>query len=249
MVEAQTLSKVFRAGGKDEVRAVDEVSFCARPGQITGLLGVNGAGKTTLMRLLSTVLRPTGGSGTVQGYNILTQAADVRQNLGFLSTSTALYGRLTGREMVDTFAGLYGYSGAERKTRVDRALARVDAEPFCERLCDTLSTGQKQRISIARALVHDPPVLLFDEPTAGLDILSAQTVLEFMESARAEGRTVILSTHIMSEVERLCDHVVVVHGGIKRAEGSTEALKALTGFDTMERAFLSLVRPTVEVSA
>ena len=249
MVEAQTLSKVFRAGGKDEVRAVDEVSFCARPGQITGLLGVNGAGKTTLMRLLSTVLRPTGGSGTVQGYNILTQAADVRQNLGFLSTSTALYGRLTGREMVDTFAGLYGFIGAERKTRVDRALARVDAEPYCERLCDTLSTGQKQRISIARALVHDPPVLLFDEPTAGLDILSAQTVLEFMESARAEGRTVILSTHIMSEVERLCDHVVVVHGGIKRAEGSTEALKALTGFDTMERAFLSLVRPTVEVSA
>lgn len=249
MVEAQTLSKVFRAGGKDEVRAVDQVSFCARPGQITGLLGVNGAGKTTLMRLLSTVLRPTGGGGTVQGFNILTQAADVRQNLGFLSTSTALYGRLTGREMVDTFAGLYGFTGADRKDRVEEALRRVEAEPFCDRLCDTLSTGQKQRISIARALVHNPPVLLFDEPTAGLDILSAQTVLEFMETAREEGRTVILSTHIMSEVERLCDHVVVIHGGVKRAEGSTAQLREQTGFDTMERAFLSLVRPEAEVGA
>lgn len=246
MVQTNQISKTFRDPKRGEIHAVRQVDFQAVPGQIHGLLGVNGAGKTTLLRMLSTVIRPTGGSGSVAGYDLLAHSESIRANIGFLSTSTALYGRLTAREMLEYFAGLYGFQGAQAKERVAQAIATTDVTPFQDQLCDKLSTGQKQRVSIARAVLHDPPVLFFDEPTAGLDILHAQTVMEFVENARDQGKTIVLSTHIMSEVERLCDQVTVIHDGVVCGIGTPEELRRQTAQPSLEKAFLSLVRPVQE---
>ncbi len=242
MVNTQAISKTFR-DAKKEIVAVKEVNFTAIPGEIHALLGVNGAGKTTLLRMLSTVIRPTTGTATLQGFSIDTDAAKVRQSIGFLSTSTALYGRLTGRELLKYFGSLYGFSGSELNDRVQSAVAQTKAQEFCDQLCDRMSTGQKQRISIARAIVHEPPILLFDEPTAGLDILAAQTVLEFLESARQNQKTIVFSTHNMNEVERLADRATIVNQGEVKGTGTLTEIKEQTGQSTTELAFLSLIRP------
>lgn len=241
MIEVRQLSKHFSDPKKGKIVALDQVDFVAEPGQAHGLLGVNGAGKTTLLRILSTVIRATSGSARVQGHDVLENGPDVRRSIGFLSTTTGLYGRLSGREMLTYFGTLYGFSGQELAARVEAALDRVEAQPFAHQLCDRLSTGQKQRISIARSTLHDPPVLLFDEPTAGLDILAAQTVLGFIETAKQQGKTVVFSTHVMSEVERLCDTVTVIHQGKVCGRDTVENLKASTNSATMEQAFLKTV--------
>jgi sodium transport system ATP-binding protein len=241
MVVTNAVSKHFVNPKKGSVKAVDGISFTAQPGQITGLLGANGAGKTTLLRILSTVIQPHSGSAQVAGYDVVTQATDVRRNIGFLSASTALYGRLTAKEMLLYFAGLYGLHGDLAKRRVDEVIDILRIGEFSDRLCDKLSTGQKQRVSIARTILHDPPVLFFDEPTSGLDVLMSQDVMRFVESQRDAGKTIIYCTHIMSEAERLCDHIVVVHGGKVKGEGTVESLKEQTGQPTLEKAFLSLV--------
>lgn len=240
MVKTYAISKTF-SDGKKEIVAVKGVDFVAEPGQIHALLGVNGAGKTTLLRMFSTVIVPTSGTAQLNGYDIKTDAAMVRQSIGFLSTSTALYGRLTGREMLKYFGSLYGFTGSELQDRVQAAIAQTQAEAFCDQLCDRMSTGQKQRISIARAIVHEPPVLLFDEPTAGLDILAAQTVLEFLEVAREKNKTIVFSTHNMNEVERLADRATAIHQGEVKGSGTLEELKNQTGQPTAELAFLSLI--------
>lgn len=245
MVVTNQITKVFKDSKRGEIRAVDHVDFQAVPGEIHGLLGVNGAGKTTLLRMLSTVIYPTSGSATVAGFDLMKEAAKIRANIGFLSNSTALYGRLTAKEMLEYFAGLYGYVGSEAKDRVAAAIQTTNATEFQDQLCDKLSTGQKQRVSIARAVLHDPPVLFFDEPTAGLDILTSQTIMEFIEAARDQNKTVIFSTHIMSEVERLCDQVTVIHDGIIKGRGTIAELKTQTNQDTLEKTFLSLVRDEV----
>lgn len=241
MVVVESLVKHFRDAKGGTVKAVDGVSFTAEPGQVFGLLGVNGAGKTTVLRMLSTVLTPTSGRATIGGFDAATSPTDVRRSIGFMSTSTALYGRLTAREMVAFFGGLYGLSGVDLNSRLDRLIETLDIGSFQDRLCDKLSTGQKQRVSIARTVLHDPPILFFDEPTAGLDVVTSQTVMKFIENAREQGKTIIFSTHIMSEVERLCDHVAIIHGGRIRGEGSVESLKTQTQSKTLEQAFLALV--------
>lgn len=240
MVKSEGISKRF-VDGKKEITAVNAVDFLAEPGQIHALLGVNGAGKTTFLRMLSTVIQPTSGTATLNGFSIIDNAAQVRQSIGFLSTSTALYGRLTGREMLSYFGSLYGFSGSELKDRVQSAIAQTNAESFCDQLCDRMSTGQKQRISIARAIVHEPPILLFDEPTAGLDILAAQTVLEFLESARQKNKTIVFSTHNMNEVERLADRATAIHQGEVKGTGTLDDLRNQTNQSTAELAFLSLI--------
>lgn len=242
MVKTSQLTKVF-TDGKRKITAVKSVDFYAEPGQIHALLGVNGAGKTTLLRMLSTVIRPTSGIASLNNFDIHKNAAQVRESIGFLSTSTALYGRLTGREMLDYFGGLYGFSGSELKERVQAAIAQTQAEEFCDQLCDRLSTGQKQRISIARSIIHNPPILFLDEPTAGLDILAAQTVLSFIETARDQGKTIIFSTHIMNEVERLAEQITVIHQGEVKGTGTLTDLKTKTGTTTAEQMFLSLISP------
>lgn len=241
MVEVRDLSKTFFEPKKGEIRAVDHVSFTAQPGRILGLLGVNGAGKTTTLRMLSTVLSPGSGTATVGGHDICREPAKVRAAIGFVSGSTALYGRLTVKECLEYFGQLYGLNGDALKSALDRVTTQMNLDGFMGQLCDKLSTGQKQRVSIARAIIHNPAIMFFDEPTAGLDVLASQAIMEFIEACRSQNKTVVFSTHIMSEVERLCDDVVVIHAGKVRASGSAPELKEQTGENTLEQAFLSLV--------
>jgi sodium transport system ATP-binding protein len=238
MVRTQNIAKYFVDPKGGEIKAVDGVTITAEPGKIFGLLGSNGAGKTTLLRMLSTVIKPTKGSAEVAGFDVVQHPQDVRSSIGFMSTSTALYGRSTAREVIEYFAELYGLTGDRLKQRVQFVIDKLEIGAFQNQLCDKLSTGQKQRVSIARTIVHDPPVLFFDEPTTGLDIIVSQTVMEFVEECRANGKTVIYCTHIMSEVERLCDHVVVIHDGVIKGEGTVDELKVQTGTTSLERAFL-----------
>lgn len=242
MVRTNELAKHFRDRGGEAVKAVDGVSIEAAPGKILGILGVNGAGKTTLLRMLSTVIKPTSGSATVAGHDVVEHPERVRASIGFMSNSTALYGRLTALEMILYFGELYGLDRPTLKARSAEVIERLDIGSFADRLCDKLSTGQKQRVSIARTILHDPPVLFFDEPTAGLDVVTSQTVMEFIEEMRQRQKTVIFSTHIMSEVERLCDHVAIIHSGRIMGEGTVEGLKAQAGEPDLEKTFLRLVQ-------
>jgi sodium transport system ATP-binding protein len=240
MVQTHDLVKHYPDTKGTIVKAVDGVSLVAQPGEIVGLLGANGAGKTTLLRMLSTVIQPTSGSASIHGYDVVKNPEDVRRSIGFMSSSTALYGRLTAKEVLEYFAGLYGLGNSDRKRRVEEVIDLMRINEFADRLCDKLSTGQKQRVSIARCILHDPPVLFFDEPTSGLDVIMGQEVMRFIEGTREQGKTVIYCTHIMSEVERLCSKVYVLHGGTIRGVGSVEEIKTLAQEPTLERAFLRL---------
>jgi sodium transport system ATP-binding protein len=246
MVQTVDLRKEFKDAKRGVVKAVDGITVTAHPGKILGILGVNGAGKTTFLRMLSTVIAPTSGSATVAGHDVAKESEKVRASIGFMSSSTALYGRLTGLETLDYFGGLYGLSGKRLRERREFVIHTLQLEGFLNRLCDKMSTGQKQRVSIARTILHDPPVLFFDEPTNGLDVLTSQTILEYIEGTRTAGKTIIFCTHIMSEAERLCDDVVVIHEGIVCGEGAPGQLKETTGESSLEKAFLKLVKPVVK---
>ncbi len=242
MVRVEGLTKIYREGRPGEVRAVDGVSFEARPGEVFGLLGPNGAGKTTTLRMLSTVLRPSGGTILVDGVDAAARPDEVRRRIGFLSGATGVYDRLTPREQARYYAELHGLAGEELERRVAETLRVLRAEEFADRPCGTLSSGQKQKASLARTVVHDPPVLVLDEPTANLDVLVARSVTEFIRQAKGAGRTVLLSTHDMGEAERLCDRLAVIHRGRVRAMGTVpEVLAAAGGAPDLEAAFFALV--------
>ncbi len=246
MIEVRELSKTFADPKRGPFHAVDGVSFSCHPGEIFGVLGPNGAGKTTLLRMLATVLEPSGGTALIAGHDIRREPQQVRASIGFLTGSAALYERLTARETVAYFAQLHGLSPEERDRRIDRAFTALDIHEFADRRCDRLSTGQKQRVNIARAIIHEPPVLFFDEPTSGLDVISARTVVRFIRRCRDEGRTVLFSTHIMSEVEALCDRIAVIYQGKIAAVGTLEELRARTGRTAFEHVFLTLIGEEVE---
>lgn len=241
MIEVCDLKKHFQDKKQGIVKAVDGVSFSCYPGEIFGLLGPNGAGKTTCLRMLATILEPTSGTATIAGFDIKTSPGDVRRNIGYLSGSTALYERLTAREMVSYFGELNGLTPADIQERVQAIFTELDMHEFADRRCDKLSTGQKQRVSIARTIIHSPQVLFFDEPTSGLDILSSDTILNFIRRCRKEGRTVVFSTHIMSEVEALCDRIAVIYKGQIAAIGTLEELRAKTGKQAFEDVFRRLI--------
>lgn len=241
MIEALELRKVFHDKKRGEVRAVDGVSFRCEPGSIYGLLGVNGAGKTTCLRMLATILRPTGGTATVNGFDIRKDAEKVRATIGFLSTATALYGRLTAEELVRYFGRLHGLDSNLLEKRICEIFALLDMESFRRGRCDKLSTGMKQKVSIARTLVHDPPVMIFDEPTHGLDVLAAHTIINFIRDCRARGKTVIFSTHVMSEAAKICDRIGIIHGGQLICQGTLADLREQTGEMDLEDAFVKLV--------
>jgi sodium transport system ATP-binding protein len=240
LIEVEGLTKVF-ATPQGEVQAVAGVSFSIAEGEVVGLLGANGAGKTTLMRILSTLLAPTSGHARIAGLDVVQHPLEVRKQIGLLSGSTGLYNRLTPRQVLLYFAGLYGLNRKEQKSRVEELVAEWGITPFADQLCDRLSTGQLQRTSIARALVGRPKVLLFDEPTSGLDVLTSQTMMEFIESCRDKGITVLYSTHIMSEAERLCQRVILLHKGKEVWHGLYNDLLAETGETRLEAAFLKKV--------
>jgi sodium transport system ATP-binding protein len=241
MIEARDLTKTFRDKKRGEIHAADNVSFQVAAGQIYGLLGANGAGKTTTLRLLATLLQPTSGGATVAGFDILRNPQQVRARVGFLAASTALYGRLTARETMAYFGRLNGLGAAEIKVRTQRLAEELDMHEFLDRRCDKFSTGMKQKTSIARTLIHDPPVMIFDEPTLGLDVMAARTIVRFVRDCRTRGKTVIYSTHVMSEVEKLCDVVGIIHGGRLLAEGSLDALRTRYGEHDMEEIFVKAV--------
>ena len=250
MIEASGLSKRFHDKKRGEIRAVDNVSFRCLPGQIYGLLGANGAGKTTTLRMLATILEPSAGTALVCGHDVVEQPEKVRASVGFLSTATALYPRLTTQELVEYFGRLNALDEPTLKRRIDTIFDRLDMNDFRDRRCDKLSTGMKQKTSIARTLVHDPPVMIFDEPTLGLDIMTARTITTFIRECRDLGKTVIFSTHIMSEVERLCDVIGIIHDGKLLTEGTLSQLRAKYGEQDLEEIFIEVVspnRPAVEV--
>ena len=243
MIEARGLSKRFQDKKRGEIRAVDNVSFTCQPGKIYGLLGANGAGKTTTLRMLATILEPTDGTATVCGFDVVEHPEKVRANIGFLSTATALYPRLSAQELVEYFGRLNGLDEATLKRRVDDVFDRLDMNGFRDRRCDKLSTGMKQKTSIARTLVHDPPVMIFDEPTTGLDVMTARTIIGFIADCRDRGKTVIFSTHIMSEVERLCDHIGIIHDGKLLAEGTVPELRSKYAEHNLEEIIVKVVGP------
>jgi len=241
MIEAHNLTKTFKDKKRGVITAVDQVSFTCRPGQIYGLLGANGAGKTTTLRMLATLLAPTSGSARLAGFDVTADANRVRANVGFLGASTALYGRLTAREMIAYFGQLNGMSDAAIRARIQVLSAELDMAEFLDRRCDKFSTGMKQKTSIARTLIHDPAVMIFDEPTLGLDVMTARAIVAFVRECRNRGKTVIYSTHIMSEVEKLCDQVGIIHGGRLVAEGTVPELRARFGEQDMEEVFVKAV--------
>jgi sodium transport system ATP-binding protein len=222
--------------------AVDRLSLVVLPGEVYALLGANGAGKTTALRCLATLLRPTGGTARVAGNDVRTAPLQARASLGFLSASMGLYQRLTARELLEYFGRLQGMTGAALRERVEELVVLFEIEEFADRLCGTLSTGQRQRVSIARTVLHDPPVLILDEPTLGLDILSGRTIFAFIHTARMRKRAVLFSTHQMDEVELLADRVGVLAGGRLVAEGTVDELVERSGQKSLARAFLHILQ-------
>lgn len=230
----------LRAGyGRTEVLRGVDLSLAR--GEIVALLGANGAGKTTALRLLATLLRPTAGEATVAGHDVRRAPDQVRAQVGFLAASTALYGRLTAREMITYFGRLHGLAPAAIAARIALLADELDMGAFLDRRCDKFSTGMKQKTSIARTLVHDPAVMIFDEPTLGLDVMTARSIVKFVRQCRDRGKTVIYSTHVMSEVEKLCDTIGIIHAGRLVAEGTLPELQARFGERDMEEIFVQAV--------
>ena len=241
MIEVRDLSKWFRGADGGRVTAVDAVRFTVRPGEVFGLLGPNGAGKTTILRMLCTVLKPSAGTATVAGYDVADQPAQVRRHVGFLSANTGVYDRMTAREMVEYYGRLNEIPAGVLGPRVDDLFATLQIASFQHVPGAKMSTGMKQKVSIARALVNDPPVLIFDEPTAGLDVLVQRAVLESIKLLRGRGKTIIFSTHIMREVEKLCDRVAIMSRGKVVVCGTPDDLRQMHGQPDLEELFFALV--------
>ncbi len=241
MIEARALTKTFKDRKRGCVVAAENLTFTCQPGRIYGLLGANGAGKTTTLRMLATLLQPTSGACTVAGHDAAAEPEKVRANVGFLAASTALYGRLSAREIIAYFGRLNGMTGDAIRARIQVLADELDMHGFLDRRCDKFSTGMKQKTSIARTLIHDPAVIIFDEPTLGLDVMTARAIVRFVRECRNRGKTVIYSTHVMSEVEKLCDTIGIIHGGRLVAEGTLAQLQARLGERDMEEIFVKAV--------
>ncbi|HXT57589.1 MAG TPA: ATP-binding cassette domain-containing protein [Pirellulales bacterium] len=241
MIHVQQLTKHYADLRRGKLVALDGISFDARPGEIYGLLGPNGAGKTTALRIISTVLRPTGGSVTVAGADVLTQPSQVRRQIGFMSANTGVYDRMTAWEIVEYFGRLHGLDDETLKGRMEHLFQRLQMNEIRDLLGAKMSTGMKQKVSIARALVHDPPVLIFDEATSGLDVLVARALLKTVAELREQGKCVLFSTHIMREAEKLCDRLAIVHRGRILAEGGLDELRDRHDQRDLEELFFQLI--------
>ncbi|MAP20961.1 ABC transporter ATP-binding protein [Marisediminitalea sp.] len=220
--------------------SVENVSFHCSSGEVLGLLGPNGAGKTTTLRMLSTALKPDAGDITIDGTNVVKTPVIARKMIGFLSGSTGLYGRLTGRENIAYFGQLHGMSAAQIDTKIAELADVLDLHSFLDRKCENFSTGMKQKTAIARAVVHDPKVVILDEPTTGLDIMAAQTVLDFIQRLKEKGVPVIFSTHHLDEVSELCDRVTVIHHGKTHFSDTFDAFKAKSD-GSLHQAFMRII--------
>ena len=241
MIQVQSLTKTFHDKKRGTRKAVDDVSFEVGDGEIFGLLGPNGAGKTTALRLISTLLKPTSGTAVVGGFDIVREPARVREQIGFLSGDMGLYGRLTPREILSFFGKLNGWNGPRLKGRIDELIAEFGISSFADTKTDKLSTGMKQKVAIARTLLHKPPVLILDEPTSGLDVPTARTIEQSILSEKRAGKCIVFSTHVMEEAEYLCDRIAVINDGKIKMTGTMEQLRAATGKQRLRDIFLDLL--------
>ena len=222
--------------------AVDGVSFKCEPGKVFSLLGPNGAGKTTTLRMLSTIFKPTEGSITIAGIDAVKYPEEARRKIGFLTGSTGLYARLTPNELVEYFGSLYGLQKNEIIQRKEKLYDLLDMHDFQNKRIGKLSTGMKQKVSICRTMIHDPEVVIFDEPTSGLDVITAENIIKLISDCKKEGKTVIFSSHIMSEVDLLCDDLAIVHKGKLLFNDSMEAFKNQMQTENLTSEFIRIVK-------
>ena len=247
MIEAKELTKQFirtqKKGKKEEFYAVDHVSFEAKDGEILGILGPNGAGKTTLLRMLGSLMEPTEGGVVItdKSGEQITKKEELKMRIGYLSENTKLYGRFTVREMLTIFGELYGYNKDEIEEKIQVISDLLQMDEFIENRIDKLSTGQKQRTSIARCLIHNPDIYIFDEPTLGLDIISSKAIIDFMKQERERGKTVLYSTHYMEEAEFMCDRIVMINKGKIIASGTPQELREDTKTGNLRDTFFAYI--------
>jgi sodium transport system ATP-binding protein len=236
MIEVQGLSKSF---GK--IKAVQNLSFSASNGQITGLLGPNGAGKSTTLRMLYTLLKPDSGLARIDGFDVTQSPIDVQARIGVLSDAQGIYERLTARENIRYFGKLHGLRGQKLEKRIDELLIILDMQSIANRKMEGFSTGEQLKVAIARALVHDPGNVLLDEPTNGLDVKSTRAMRQFIRQLRDDGKCILLTSHIMQEVAALCDQIIIISNGIVAAQGTSDELLHKTGKDNLEDAFIEII--------
>jgi len=242
LIESDHLTKTFNEHSRNPVHAVKGVSIRVAKGEIYGLLGPNGAGKTTALRMLATIITPTSGSCRVAGYEAATQPEEVRRRIGFMSGNTKLYQRLSVHELLVYFGRLYNMEQQAIEKRIAVLTEVLNMGDFMDRRCGALSTGQSQKTSIARVILHDPPLLILDEPTLGLDIMTSRNILQFIKDARTRGHSIIFSTHYMSEAEQLCDRIGFIHQGELLVEGTQSELFEQSGTGNLSDAFFAMVK-------
>ena len=254
MVEIKNLVKVYKLNKKQMTEqklkegrkvAVNDVSFCAKGGEIFGLLGPNGAGKTTTLRCISTLLKPTSGSVSVEGLDTVTQSSKVRGKIGFLTNEIKLDPQFSPKYMFNFFGKMHGVDDVTLEQRRKELFEYFGITEFEDKKVSELSTGMKQKASIAVSLVHDPEIVIFDEPTSGLDIITARQVTDYLKTLKDRGKLVIISTHIMSEAEKLCDRLAIIIGGRKVAEGTVEEILKDNNAEDLEEAFFELYKANV----
>jgi len=236
LIQCDSLTKMF-----GRLTAVDQVSFQVGNGEVFGLLGPNGAGKTTTMRLLSTVLKPTSGTASVAGYDLLRDPRKVRASIGVLPEDTGLYDRLTPKEHLLYYGRLHGMSEESISKRSDELLDIMELTERANTKVGDFSKGMKQKVALLRAFIHDPPVLLLDEPTAGLDVMSARSIHGFVQRFRREGKAIMISTHNMTEAQKICDRIAIIDHARIIAIGTVEELQAKTSQKDLENIFVQLV--------
>jgi sodium transport system ATP-binding protein len=221
--------------------AVNGISFRCEPGKVFSLLGPNGAGKTTTLRMLSTIFKPTSGSINIAGIDAIENPQEARKKIGFLTGSTGLYARLTPNELIAYFGELYGVSKTDYAQRKEKLFDLLDMNDFQNKRIGKLSTGMKQKVSICRTMIHDPEVVVFDEPTSGLDVITAENIIKLIVDCKAQGKTVIFSSHIMSEVDLLCDDLAIVHKGNLLFNGTMSDFKGQMQADNLTAEFIRIV--------
>lgn len=250
MIEVSNLSKEFVLNRQQRKElnttdktalAVDNISFKCEPGRVFSLLGPNGAGKTTTLRMLSTIFKPTAGTIKIAGIDAVSNSQDARKKIGFLTGSTGLYARLTPNELIQYFADLYGVSKKDLEERKERLYTLLDMKEFQNKRIGKLSTGMKQKVSICRTMIHDPEVVVFDEPTSGLDVITAENIIKLILDCKQQGKTVIFSSHIMSEVDLLCDDLAIIHKGKLLFSGTMSAFKENMKAENLTAEFIRLV--------
>ncbi|MBX2824177.1 MAG: ATP-binding cassette domain-containing protein [Gammaproteobacteria bacterium] len=246
MIAAQALTKSFKATRGRVVRGIEHVSFNAADGQITGLLGPNGAGKSTTLRILSTLMHADSGSATIDGHDVNRDALEVRRSIGFLPHDSGIYPRLTARENIRYYADICGVPAQKSRDRTDELVNLLDMESFADRRARGFSQGQKTKVGLARALVHNPGTIMLDEPTNGLDVMATRGLRTIIRRLADAGHCVLFSSHIMQEVEALCDHIAIISDGRVAMEDSLDGLRERTGQRSLEDAFVVAIGETPE---